>query len=146
MFDTRPAVAGGYPEVAALPERARRSWFANYIRTVTQRDITEPTGARRADQLPRLLGLLAARTANELILAQVRRDAGFGSRDTTDDYIGFTVDRAEFRWLELLRSRADDDFVHGFVLYCGARPLDFGDRLRAVPLASLWETGSFHRE
>ena len=245
-------VAGGYPEVTALPERVRRSWFANYVRTVTQRDITELTGARRADQLPRLLRLLAARTANELVLAQVHRDAGFGSRDTTDDYIGFlgmtylvqllpawsrslttkvkrhpklhlvdtglaahllgkhadalarptdpargplletfafnelrrqlgwsevdaaphhfrdrdgaevdiifeatdgrvvavevkasaTVDRADFRWLELLRSKVGDDFIHGFVLYCGERPLAFGDRLTAVPLASLWEVTS----
>jgi predicted AAA+ superfamily ATPase len=248
----RRAVAGGYPEACMLPERARRGWFSNYVRTVTQRDITELTGARRADQLPRLLRLLAARTANELVLADVHRDLGFGSRDTTDDYIGFlgmtylvqelpawsrnlttkvkrhpkvhlsdtglaahllgkgvdalsrpadpsrgplletfafnelrrqlgwsevdaaahhfrdrdgaevdmvleagdgrvvavevkasaTVEKPDFRWLELLRSRASDDFVHGVVLYCGGRPLAFGDRLTAVPLSYLWEAGT----
>jgi hypothetical protein len=33
-----------------------------------------------------------------------------------------TVERKDFRWLELLRAKAGDDFVHGFVLYCGDRP------------------------
>jgi predicted AAA+ superfamily ATPase len=242
-------VTGGYPEVVGLSESSRRTWFANYLRTVIQRDITELTGARRADQLPKLLRLLAARTANELVLTQVHRDAGFGSRDTTDAYIGFlgmtyliqllpawsrslttkvkrhpkvylcdtglashllgkraealarptdpargplletfavneirrqltwsavdasahhfrdrdgaevdmvleasdgrvvalevkasaTVERTDFRWLELLQSRTGDDFVHGFVLYCGERPLAFGEGLSALPLAYLWQ-------
>lgn len=246
-------VRGGYPEVVAMAESARRTWFTNYVRTVTQRDITELTGARRADQLPKLLRLLAARTANELVLTEVHRDAGFGSRDTTDDYIGFlgmtylirllpawsrnlttkvkrhpkvhvcdtglaahllgkraealarptdpargplletfaineiqrqlgwsavdasphhfrdragaevdlvleatdgrvvavevkasaTVERSDFRWLEFLRSRVGDDFLHGFVLYCGERPLAFGERLSAIPLAYLWQAPGF---
>lgn len=245
----RRVVAGGYPEASVLPERARRAWFSNYVRTVAQRDITELTGARRADQLPRLLRLLAARTAHELVLADVHRDGGFGSRDTTDDYVGYlgmtylvqqlpawsrnlttkvkrhpkvhlsdtglaayllgkgvdalsrpgdpsrgplletfafnelrrqlgwsdvaatahhfrnrdgaevdmvfeagdgrvvaievkasaTVTKPDFRWLDLLRKRAGDDFVHGFVLYCGERPLAFGDRLTAVPLSYVWQ-------
>lgn len=80
---------GGYPEVMPLDARARRAWFRNYIRTVTQRDITELTGARRAQQLPRLLGLLAANTARELVATRIHADSGLGSRDTTDDYIGY---------------------------------------------------------
>jgi predicted AAA+ superfamily ATPase len=80
---------GGYPEVMSLPARSRRAWFRNYIRTVTQRDITELTGARRAQQLPRLLGLLAANTAGELVATRIHADSGLGSRDTTDDYIGY---------------------------------------------------------
>lgn len=80
---------GGYPEAVALDARARRTWFRNYVRTVTQRDITELTGARRAQQLPRLLGLLAANTAGELVTTRIHADSGLGSRDTTDDYIGY---------------------------------------------------------
>lgn len=80
---------GGYPEAVALNARARRTWFRNYVRTVTQRDITELTGARRAQQLPRLLGLLAANTAGELVTTRIHADSGLGSRDTTDDYIGY---------------------------------------------------------
>ena len=80
---------GGYPEVLSLNTRARRVWFRNYVRTVTQRDITELTGARRAQQLPRLLNLLAANTAGELVATRIHADSGLGSRDTTDDYIGY---------------------------------------------------------
>jgi predicted AAA+ superfamily ATPase len=243
-------VSGGFPEAVTLPPSARGTWFANYVRTVTQRDIAELTGARRADQLPKLLRLLAARTASEMIVSHIHQDAGLGSRDTTDDYIGFlgmtylvqvlpawsrnltskvkrhpkvhlcdtglaaylvgkrvealarptdpargplletfafnelrrqlawsgvdaaahhfrdrdgaevdmifeatdgrvvavevkasaTVERNDFRWLELLRAKAGDDFVHGFVLYCGDRPLAFGDRLTAVPLSYVWQS------
>jgi predicted AAA+ superfamily ATPase len=232
-----------------LEARSRRTWFTNYIRTVTQRDITELTGARRAEQLPRLLRLIAARTANELIPAHLHADAGLGSRVTTDDYIGFllmaylvelvpawsknlttkvkrhakvhicdtgladfllgkqidalarptdpargplletfatnelrrqlawsdvdatlhhfrdrdgaevdvileaadgrvvgievkasaTVDDHDFRWLRLLRTKLGDDLVHGYLLYCGERPLAFGDRLTAIPLSYVWE-------
>ncbi|HEV7535118.1 MAG TPA: ATP-binding protein [Acidimicrobiia bacterium] len=242
-------VTGGFPEATMLEPRTRRTWFTNYIRTVTQRDITELTGARRAEQLPRLLRLIAARTANELIPAHLHADAGLGSRVTTDDYIGFlimaylvelvpawsknlttkvkrhakvhicdsglaafllgkqidalarptdpargplletfatnelrrqlawsevdptlhhfrdrdgaevdvileaadgrvlgievkasaTVDTHDFRWLRLLRTKLGDDLVHGFVLYCGDRPLAFGDRLTAIPLSYVWE-------
>ncbi len=80
---------GGYPEVVSLNARTRRVWFRNYVRTVTQRDITELTGARRAQQLPRLLSLLAANTAGELVATRIHADSGLGSRDTTDDYIGY---------------------------------------------------------
>lgn len=51
-----------------------------------------------------------------------------------------TVERKDFRWLELLRAKAGDDFVHGFVLYCGNRPFAFGDRLTAVLLSYVWES------
>src|SRR4051794_17220445 len=43
------------------------------------------------DHLPRLLRLIAARTANELIPAHLHAAAGLGSRVTTDDYIGFLI-------------------------------------------------------
>lgn len=81
--------AGGFPEATGLRERARRTWFRNYVRTVTERDITELTGARRAQQLPRVLSLLAARTAGELVVAHIHDDSGLGSRGTTDDYIAY---------------------------------------------------------
>jgi hypothetical protein len=241
-------VTGGYPEAVGLDRRARRLWFTNYVRTVTQRDITELTGARRAQQLPRLLRLLAARTANELVISHVHAHAGLASRLTTEDYIGFltmtylvhtvpawstnvtskvkrhpkvhvadsglathllgkdidalarpgdqsrgplfesfavnelrrqltwsetdaalrhfrdrdgaevdiilegsdgrvlgievkasaTIEVTDFKGLNLLRTRIGDHFVHGYVLHCGERPLAFGDRLTAIPLATLW--------
>lgn len=78
---------GGFPEAVALPGRSRGVWFRNYVRSVTQRDITELTGARRAQHLPKILSLLAARTANELVSAHIHDASGLGSRNTTDDYL-----------------------------------------------------------
>lgn len=81
--------AGGFPEAIALPARARQRWFRNYVRAVTERDITELTGARRSQQLPRILSLLAARTANELVVSHIHDASGLGSRTTTEDYLGY---------------------------------------------------------
>ena len=78
---------GGFPEAVALPERSRGVWFSNYVRSVAQRDITEFTGARQAQYLPKILSLLAARTANELVAAHIHDESGLGSRNTTDDYL-----------------------------------------------------------
>lgn len=80
---------GGFPEAVTMAASARRTWFRNYVRTVTQRDITELTGARRARQLPKLLAMLAARTAGELVVTQVHDASDMGSRATTEDYISF---------------------------------------------------------
>jgi len=80
---------GGFPEVTQLPEAARNSWFRNYVRTVTQRDIKELTGARKAAQLPKVLSLLAARSAGEMVVSHVHDDVQLGSRETTEDYIGY---------------------------------------------------------
>jgi len=80
---------GGFPEVVDLSERARAAWFTNYIRTVTERDIVELTGARKAQHLPRILALLAARSANELVVSHIHDAGGLASRDTTDDYVAF---------------------------------------------------------
>lgn len=81
--------AGGYPDAVALPSGARGRWFSNYLRTLIQRDVTELTGARKADQLPRLLRALAARTSSELVMASVHRDVGLGALDTTADYVSY---------------------------------------------------------
>lgn len=81
--------AGGFPDVTTLPPGRRPAWFRSYVRTVTQRDIRDLVDARRGDQLPRVLRLLAARTAGELVVANVHADSGLGSRSTTEDYIGY---------------------------------------------------------
>jgi len=81
--------AGGYPDAVALPVTARGRWFSNYLRTLIQRDVTELTGARKTDQLPRLLRALAARTSSELVMASVHRDVGLGALETTVDYVSY---------------------------------------------------------
>jgi predicted AAA+ superfamily ATPase len=50
-----------------------------------------------------------------------------------------TVRAEDFRGLRHLAARLGDDFVAGIVLYTGPETLSFGDRLRAMPIAALWE-------
>jgi uncharacterized protein len=50
-----------------------------------------------------------------------------------------TVGPDDFRGLRHLASRVGDDFVAGIVLYTGQQTLPFGPKLRAMPVASLWE-------
>ena len=80
---------GGFPEPVAMAPAARQVWFRDYVRTVTQRDIKDLSGARRTHELPKLLRLLAARTAGVLALQNLHNDAGFGSRHTTEAYLGY---------------------------------------------------------
>lgn len=78
--------AGGYPAVHRLPARARGRWYDGYVRTLTQRDVREFSRAQSIDVLPRLLKLLAARTAQELNLADVARDLDM-ARTTLPTYV-----------------------------------------------------------
>ena len=80
---------GGYPEAVALSAADRRLWFSAYVHTAVTRDIVELTGARRSTELPRLLRAVAARTAGELVMQDLHRDVGFGSIDTTADYLSY---------------------------------------------------------
>ena len=80
---------GGYPEVLGLSATDRAVWFDAYVRTTVSRDIVELTGARRAAELPRLLRIIAARTAGGFVLQDVHRDLGMGSAATTADYVSY---------------------------------------------------------
>ncbi len=80
---------GGYPEVIGLADADRQLWFQSYIHTLVTRDIVELTGARRSSELPRLLRAVAARTAGELVMQDLHRDIGFGSIETTADYLSY---------------------------------------------------------
>jgi len=56
---------GGFPEAVRVGSDARRRFFRNYVRTVTQRDVPEISRVRHTEELPRILRLLAAATAQE---------------------------------------------------------------------------------
>ncbi len=51
-----------------------------------------------------------------------------------------TVASADFRGLKKLAAAAGERFVAGLVLYDGETCAGFGERLRVVPIRSLWET------
>lgn len=52
-----------------------------------------------------------------------------------------TVRSDDFRGLRVLQRRLGDRFLAGFVLYCGAESLSFGDRLTCLPIATVWAAG-----
>lgn len=52
-----------------------------------------------------------------------------------------TVRSDDFSGLRKIADRLGDDLIAGIVLYTGAGTLAFGDRMRAVPVSALWETG-----
>ncbi|MCC6443777.1 MAG: ATP-binding protein [Armatimonadetes bacterium] len=63
---------GGFPEPLSRPSSARRrAWHANYLTTLLQRDVLELSRIEGLTRLPRLLQLLAARTASLLNLSDI---------------------------------------------------------------------------
>jgi uncharacterized protein len=71
------AAIGGYPEARRRPSPARRRrWFDAYLRTLTQRDVRDLADVERLADLPRLLRMIAARSANIVNLEALARDSG----------------------------------------------------------------------
>lgn len=68
---------GGYPEPQARPRaERRRAWVESYIATIVERDIRDIAEVDGLVQLPRLLSLLASRTASLLNYAELSRAMG----------------------------------------------------------------------
>jgi hypothetical protein len=68
---------GGYPEVLVQESEDRRgAWFASYITTLLQRDVRDIANIDGLTALPRLLSLLATRSASLLNVADISRSAG----------------------------------------------------------------------
>jgi predicted AAA+ superfamily ATPase len=83
----RRILAGGYPEVLALPPARRAPWFASYITAILQRDVRElAQRIERLAELPRLLTALAGRTATLLNAAELSRTSGIPQR-TVERYL-----------------------------------------------------------
>ncbi len=58
---------GGYPEARVRPAgRVRERWFADYIATALERDLGDIATTRRAEDMGRLLRLVASQSANLL--------------------------------------------------------------------------------
>jgi predicted AAA+ superfamily ATPase len=58
------AIRGGYPEALRRPAKRRSRWFENYVDTTLARDLSDLEALRRAEEMPRLLSLLATQSAN----------------------------------------------------------------------------------
>jgi predicted AAA+ superfamily ATPase len=73
----RRIVAGGYPEAMTRRDPVRRdAWFGAYVTAILQRDVRDLAHIEGLTEMPRLLALLAARTAGLLNVAELSRDAG----------------------------------------------------------------------
>jgi predicted AAA+ superfamily ATPase len=65
---------GGYPEVVQRPLAARRdAWFGSYITTLLQRDVRDLANIEGLTVMPRLLSLLASRSASLLNFSELSR-------------------------------------------------------------------------
>jgi uncharacterized protein len=73
-------LAGGYPEPLARKDSARRrTWFLSYITTLLQRDVRDLSQIEGLNEMPRLLALLATRTAGLLNVADLSRTLGIAN-------------------------------------------------------------------
>ena len=78
---------GGFPEaVTATSPRARDDFFADYIRTISQRDIAELSRLAQRVDLPQVLRMLAERTATITNRAKLARAVGM-SEDAMRRYL-----------------------------------------------------------
>lgn len=84
---TERICGGGFPEPLTRSGRRRSAWFDNYATTVVERMVIDTVGIERADMLPRLLRLCAARTSNELNITALANDAAMPER-TVSAYLG----------------------------------------------------------
>jgi predicted AAA+ superfamily ATPase len=65
---------GGFPEVATSISPSRRdAWFGSYLTTILQRDVRDLSNIEDLTLLPRLLSLLASRSAGLLNFADLSR-------------------------------------------------------------------------
>ena len=67
---------GGYPELAAQPERDSHLWHSSYLQTYLERDVRTLRQVGDLTQYRSLLRMLAARSAQLLNLTDVARDLG----------------------------------------------------------------------
>lgn len=79
-------VAGGYPEaLMRTPDRARQ-WHRQYLRSLIERDVKEIARIRGANELGRLVKLLALRTGQLLNVSNLAGDTGL-HRETIEHYL-----------------------------------------------------------
>ncbi|HXM56585.1 MAG TPA: ATP-binding protein [Candidatus Dormibacteraeota bacterium] len=71
------AATGGFPEIVRRSSPARRRrWFDSYLQTFVQRDIRDIADLERLSDIPRLLRMIAARSANVVNVEALARDSG----------------------------------------------------------------------
>lgn len=77
---------GGYPEMREMERRDRNDHYSDYVNTIVDRDVADIIKIRKADSMRRLIGQVAARTANELNIETLSTAVGT-QRATTEQYL-----------------------------------------------------------
>jgi predicted AAA+ superfamily ATPase len=81
-------IRGGYPEVVSRANEARRrAWFGSYLTTILQRDVRDLANIEGLTDLPRLLSLLATRSAGLINFAELSRTSTI-AQSTLKRYMG----------------------------------------------------------
>lgn len=113
---------GGFPEARERATARRRdAWFADYVRTLLERDVRDLANIESLAQLPRVLKLLATRAGQSLNVVALSRDTGIANTSL-------------HRYLDLLRAV--------FLLhYVPAWSDNRGARLTKTPKAYMVDTG-----
>ncbi len=79
-------VAGGYPEPLTRSPARARGWHRQYLSSIIERDVQDVARVRDADELSRLLELLALRSAELLNTSKLASDLRL-DRETVERYI-----------------------------------------------------------
>jgi predicted AAA+ superfamily ATPase len=79
--------AGGYPEALLRIGARRDRWFESYVESTLERDLRDVTDAIKVEEMPRLLRLLAAQSANLLSYRNAAGRLGL-SAETVKSYVG----------------------------------------------------------
>jgi predicted AAA+ superfamily ATPase len=74
------AAVGGYPEARTRAPRRRAAWFESYLTTTLTRDLADIGDIRKAQEVPRLLSLLASQAANIAKWGALGARAGLDAR------------------------------------------------------------------
>jgi hypothetical protein len=115
-------VRGGFPEASMRASAARRDgWFADYVRTLLERDVRDLANIEGLTQMPRVLSLIAARAGSTLNVVSLARDTGIPNTSL-------------HRYLDLLKAVF---LVHHIPAWSN----DLGTRLTKSPKAYLVDTG-----
>lgn len=71
---------GGYPAALGRAGRRREAWFESYLETALGRDLRELSDAHKLHEMPNLLRLLAAQSANLFVAQSTARRLGLDRR------------------------------------------------------------------
>lgn len=73
-------VRGGYPAVLRRTGRRREAWFTSYLEAALGRDLRELSDAHKLREMPRLLQLIAAQSANLFVVSSIAQRLGLDHR------------------------------------------------------------------